>query len=262
MISQNEEAATALKRVYTVLSALSSIEIVVIALQLLLMLEIAIFGVFPLFLHDCFNAIYVSLFAYSFFIYKRVENGDYLVKASKWLFFFILYLVLNFIYLFVVLLYYHFILGGPSLAFSTGQEELIYPTAIVTIVTVALIAIKTLTYFLLVRALSASGQFLQGQVSGIRLVTPFRRTSWIYILASAVNILALSFYYWAIDLELGWVNSGHDLSFGPREYLLAPGLPHLFITFLVLVPLVVILVVYQTVSYWKIRARISNPRNL
>ena len=142
------EEESVLKTVYTLSLLLSLVEIPAIIAQLLLSMSISIFFFFPLFLHDWVNIVYVSLFCYCFYIHKRAKNRAFQVKTDKWLLFGILFLCLNFIYLLVVLIFYNFILGGPSLAFSPSQEHLVYPTAFITISIIVVIVIKTCAYYL------------------------------------------------------------------------------------------------------------------
>ncbi len=78
----NKEETSVLKTVYSITLLLSFVEIPVIIAQLLLSLGIGIFFFFPLFLHEWFNIVYVSLFFYCFYILKRAENGIFHVRTN------------------------------------------------------------------------------------------------------------------------------------------------------------------------------------
>ena len=252
----SKEEASVLLTVYTISLLLSLVEIPVIIAQLLLSMSINIFFFFPLFLHDWFNIVYVSLFCYCFYIHKRAKNGTFHVRTNKWLLFGILFLFLNFIYLLVVFIFYNIILGGPSLSFSPGQEHLVYPTAFITISIIIVIVIKSFAYYLAtIRTLPTYEQnigFFGGKIS-----EKLRRAGNLYIIASFVNILTLCLYFLSIYLEIDFLNSGGNLAIGPREYLLATGLPYLLLSFVLLIPLVTILILYQALSYWQISKSID-----
>lgn len=168
----------------------------------------------------------------------------------------ILFLFLNIIYLFIILIFYNIILGGPSLAFSPGQEHLVYPTAFITISIIVIIVIKTLAYYLTILRTLPTYELYTNLTEG-KIADKLRRTGIPYIVATFVNILTLCFYLLSIYFEINFLNSGGDLSFGPREYLLATGLPFLLLSFVPLMPLVLILILYQASAYWQISKSID-----